>query len=175
LFLGIGALTILTGLALAVSPFLLRQSTGLVFGWLMIGAGGIQLAASYLGRRWAGGIVALMNGLLYVGIGITLIADESAVVGGVMLTAAFLMVAAGLSRLGIGALKPYSHREIHLFLGALGLVVGLMVGAAWYGGQLWAVGFILGIDVIVTGVSWLLFAVVLRRVRSGEARGTGAP
>jgi uncharacterized membrane protein HdeD (DUF308 family) len=164
-FAGLGALTMLVGLGLIFSTFFLTRATALASGWLMVVGGAVQIAGSVVARRWIGSVAAAINGLIHAGIGIVLFSEHAGDATGLMLVVAGLVFALGVSRLGLGLIKSYTHREVSVFHGALSLMIAGMILAAWYGGLVWGVGFLLGIEVIFTGVTWLAFSQVLRRMR----------
>jgi uncharacterized membrane protein HdeD (DUF308 family) len=160
---GVGALTILLGLALIVAPFLLPGSIPLIVGCLVLATGVAQLFAAYVTRRWFGSVAAVINGFLYLTIAVVLFSEYAGDVSGLILTVALLVFTAGISRIGVAMIKTFKHREVALFNGALAIVFAGMLAAAWYGGMTWAVGALLGLEVIMTGVAWIAFSVALRR------------
>lgn len=162
-FSGLGALTIVLGLALILSTFFLNRATVLVSGWLMVAIGAAQLAGSYAARRWIGSVAAAINGVLYGIIGIVLFSEHLGDAMGLMLAVAGLVFTVGLARIGVAMMKTYTHREISLFNGAFALLIAGMILGAWYGGLVWGVGLLLGIEVIMTGVAWIAFSLVLRQ------------
>ncbi|MEW4451134.1 hypothetical protein AB1L30_00415, partial [Bremerella sp. JC817] len=102
----------------------------------MVILGAFQIAGAVMARRWIGSVVATMNGLLYGGIGIVLFSDYAGDSAGLMLAVAVLVTTMALSRIGLGLIKSYTHREVSVFHGAFGLLIAGMILAAWYGGLL---------------------------------------
>lgn len=169
LFAGLGAFTILLGLVLIVTSLMLSRTTALAGGWLMLLAGVTQLGAAYGARPWTGSAVALLNGVMYGIIAIVLFSEHRGDVGGLMIAVATLVATVGLIRIGITVMKPFTHREVTLFNGAVALVIAGMIWGAWYGNMPWAIGVLLGIEVILTGIAWIAFSTALRQ-RSDGAR-----
>jgi uncharacterized membrane protein HdeD (DUF308 family) len=50
-----------------------------------------------------------------------------------------------------------------LFDGIITLILGLMIWAHWPSGSLWVIGFLVGINMIMTGTTRLMLSLTVRR------------
>jgi len=156
-FLVLGVvLVVLGGLAILL-PFGASLVTAFVLGCLMIVAGLFQGYHALQNRRWGGSVWALVGAVLYVAAGALVVAFP--VTGTLTLTlvlAAFL-VASGILKI----IRAVQHRQMPawgwlLFDGLISLALGVLLWVGWPSTAAWALGVLVGIDLIASGSSVLL-------------------
>ena len=60
-----------------------------------------------------------------------------------------------------------------LLSGVIALVLGLMIWRQWPVSGLWAVGILVGVDLLMTGISMVALASTVRRIRNVAAEASG--
>jgi uncharacterized membrane protein HdeD (DUF308 family) len=162
LVLGV-ALVILGTVALGWSVFVTLASI-LFFGWLLIFAGALETIQAFWQRKWGGFFLHLLGGILSVVVGIIIVANPGA--GALVLTlvmAVFFMVA-GLFRIITALVTRFPHWGWLLFSGLITLGLGLLIWRQWPLSGLWVIGTFIGIDMIITGWTWIMLSLAGRRL-----------
>jgi len=167
-FVGLGILLLLVG-GVAIGNLLLATVASVyLVGFMMLVAGGFQIAQSFGVKDWGGFFWWLLSGLLYAAAGV--VAYLNPLLASAVLT---LLLAAGL--LASGALRAwvgYQHRSNRrsgwiIASGVLTALTGLIIAIGWPVNSLWVLGMFLAIDLIFQG--WTLIALGLA-FKAGAAR-----
>jgi uncharacterized membrane protein HdeD (DUF308 family) len=156
-FVGLGVAFAVLGVLAIFLPFAATLVTTVVIGWLMLVGGAIQLVHALQNRRWAGSGWAIVEGVIMVIAGVLVAVFP--VAGKLTLTlvlAAFFVVEGVLK-----IVRCVQHRAMRawgwlLFDGIASLVLGGLIWAGWPSTAVWALGLLVGIDLLMGGVSLLL-------------------
>ncbi len=160
---GRGAFTVLGILLIAVGAFALlfplvaALSFNLLVGVTMLTGGILTLIHAFRLRGWSGFTMQLLLALLYIGGGLIFIANPFAGLLALTVVLGAFFAADGVARILLG-LRVRSQRAWWLFLvsGILSLVLGVLVFFGLPSG--WSIAFlglIVGVNMILTGVSFL--------------------
>jgi uncharacterized membrane protein HdeD (DUF308 family) len=160
--LGIG-LAVLGFLAI-VLPYAASLATGIFFGFLMAAGGIFQLVHAIQNRRWAGSFWGILAGLLYLAAGVLVVAFP--VTGTIALTLIFAAFFAADGILKI--IRAFQHRKMSgwgwlLFDGLLALALGVLIGLGWPSTAAWALGLLVGINLVFGGTSMVIIGLGVRR------------
>jgi uncharacterized membrane protein HdeD (DUF308 family) len=139
--------------------------SALFIGAMFLVGGVFQVIHAFMVKTWSGFLMNMLGGVLYA-IGGVLIMDEP-VAGAVVITL-FLVLAlviGGILRIVVGL----RHREIRgWWLMALSGLISAVIGALLYASLpwsgLWVLGTLIGIELVVQGVTWMTFGIALRRM-----------
>jgi uncharacterized membrane protein HdeD (DUF308 family) len=139
--------------------------SALFIGAMFLVGGVFQVIHAFMVKTWSGFLMNALGGVLYA-IGGVLIMDEP-VAGAVVITL-FLVLAlviGGILRIVVGL----RHREIRgWWLMALSGLISAVIGALLYASLpwsgLWVLGTLIGIELVVQGVTWVTFGIALRRM-----------
>jgi uncharacterized membrane protein HdeD (DUF308 family) len=139
--------------------------SALFIGAMFLVGGVFQVIHAFMVKTWSGFLMNVLGGVLYA-IGGVLIMDEP-VAGAVVITL-FLVLAlviGGILRIVVGL----RHREIRgWWLMALSGLISAVIGALLYASLpwsgLWVLGTLIGIELVVQGVTWMTFGIALRRM-----------
>jgi uncharacterized membrane protein HdeD (DUF308 family) len=162
-FFGLGIVFVLLGVLAILLPFAASLATTLLLGWLLVIGGVVQGFHAIQNRAWGGSGWALLGALIHVVAGALVI--EFPVTGTLALT---LVLAVFLAAQGIlKIIRAMQHREMPawgwlVFDGVLSLVLGLMIALGWPSTAVWAIGLLLGIDLLFGGSSMLVLAFATR-------------
>ncbi len=165
-----GALAIAVGCVAIVVPAAASVATAVFIGWILIIAGAF-LVAGLFGARSAGQLIVRgIWALLTVNAGVYLISAplEGTVTLTFVLVVYFIVI--GISRIVI-ALIARGQPNAGLFglSGALSLIVGLLIGVNLPSSADWAIGLLVGIDLIFAGWSLTSAAMAGREMAKSRA------
>lgn len=160
MLLGI-TLLVLGFLAIGSSFFVTILTVALIGVLLMIG-GIMQIVNSFYTGRWTGFFLHLVLGLLYLVVGFMLL--DAPVLNAITLTfllAAFFIVA-GLFRIITSIASPFPGWGWTLFSGIVTFLLGILIYKHWPSSSLWIIGLFVGIEMVLSGWYWVMFASGLR-------------
>jgi uncharacterized membrane protein HdeD (DUF308 family) len=163
MFLAEGVLLVVLGLGAMMLPLMAGLATAVVLGWVFLVAGVVGLTAT-LGARQAPGFPwALVSAILALAAGLVLLWNPLA--GLVTLTYVLIayFIADGVANilLGISHRKDMSGRWEWIVLnGVIDLVLAAVILSGMPGTLVWALGLLVGIDLLFGGAS--LVAVALK-------------
>ena len=158
-FLALGIVQVLAG-ALAVGfVFSATLASVVALGVLLLIAGSTQMAAALLARRWDGFFLFLLHGFLY-GVAGFLTLEHPLLAGeGLTLMLAPLFLLVGLYRIAVALIENLPARGWLLFNGVVAVLLGVAFWRQWPESGLWVLGMLVGIEIIVNGVTWSVLAV----------------
>lgn len=163
-FLALGIFWIAMGTLAVVVPLAATFAVELLIGALL-GAGGIvQVVQAFRCRGWRGTAWNGLIGVLSLAAGALLLFFP---LGGVLtltLVLSAFFIASGIFR----AAAALQNRDTPgwgwmLFSGLLGIGVGILIWLAWPGSAVWALGLLVGIELIFSGWSMVMIALAARR------------
>jgi uncharacterized membrane protein HdeD (DUF308 family) len=172
----LGVLSVVAGV-IALGHVVLAGAISVLFlGWATL-LGGVALVVSAIAgwrdarRRWD-----LLLGVLLVVVGFGFVRNPGVGLLALTLLAGSMLVVGGIVRL-VAAFQPDAPRGLLLLSGGVTLLLGLMVLNRWPVSALWFLGTVLGVELIVDGITTALSG----RVRPVSAtpsmpdRGTHVP
>lgn len=170
-FLGLGIVFLVLGVLAILVPFIASLVTAIVLGWLLVLGGFVQGYHAIQNRRWANSTWALLGAALSVIAGLLIVAFP--VTGTLSLT---LILAAYFFAQGVlNTIRAIQHREMSfwgwlLFDGLLSVALGILILAGWPSTAVWALGLLVGIQLVIGGSSMLLIGLGARpRARAGAS------
>ncbi len=159
---------IVVGVLAIGSPYVATLASAVVLGWLLLFSGVVHVVESFQVRAWSGFLLHLLGAILYVVAGLLVITRPMA--GALTLTlilAAFLLVE-GVSRM-ILAFQVRDHVPgwpMMLLGGLLGGLLGLLIWMQWPSSAIWAIGLMLGVNLLFSGTTLLMLALAARQTAS---------
>jgi uncharacterized membrane protein HdeD (DUF308 family) len=161
--IGLGILLLVLGIAAILFPLASSLAAVVWIGWLLL-IGGVVLLIHALHRREEGGFwLKLLWAVVYLVAGLLLLANPVSAIFTLTIVLAVLWVVEGITAIVLAfRLKPARPWGWVLFDGILTLLLGLLVWVGWPGNAPWLLGLFLGLSLLSTGVSLLLFGWALR-------------
>lgn len=164
-FAALGLLLTLAGV-FALGDVMAVTLASVVFIGAMLLVGGIfQVVHAFMTRGWAAFLLNLLCGIVYA-VGGVLIMEEP-VKGSILLTilVGAALIVGGVLRIAVAL----GHRDLAgwwllLLGGIVSLALGVLLYASLPWSGLWVLGTLIGIELIVQGVTWLQFGLALRRL-----------
>lgn len=169
-FLALGIVLILVGLAAIAFPLVSTIAAKIMLGWLFLIGGVMMILHAFSAQAWQGFLWSLLIGILYV------------VAGGYLaffpltglLTLAILLVILFLAE-GIFEtimafqVRPHEGWGWLLLSGIAALAVGVMIGFGLPGSITWALGLLVGINLLFSGWSYVFLALAGRKAHAALA------
>jgi uncharacterized membrane protein HdeD (DUF308 family) len=161
-FVVLGVALLLLGLGALSYSVLFSVATALAFGLFMLTAGVFYIVGAFFTRCWGGFFLSLLAGVLHLALGVIILdRPGEALLIYTLLLAVFFFVE-GLFRI-VGALAGrFRHWGWMLFNGIVTLVLGVMIWRQWPLSGLYVVGLFLGINLIISGASYISLGLSVR-------------
>jgi uncharacterized membrane protein HdeD (DUF308 family) len=157
-------LILLGGLALA-SPLIAAVAVNVVISWLIVVAGVVHLIVAFHSYRAGNVIWRLLVGLAYIFCGVYLIAHPAVGVASLTLVLATLFLIEGISNIALYFQVRAMQRAAWFLLdGIVTLLLGLMIYLQWPSSSAWAIGTLVGVSLIISGVTRVMLSLAVRNV-----------
>jgi uncharacterized membrane protein HdeD (DUF308 family) len=135
-----------------------------VLGWILLTGGAGLVLLSFLTAQWSGFLLSLAAGVLSIIAGIDiLIYPASGAVAITMIIGTILLVA-GIFRSIASIAMRFPNWGWALVSGMAAFVLGLLLLRGLPDTSQWFLGFAVGIDLILHGISWMSFSVGIHRL-----------
>jgi uncharacterized membrane protein HdeD (DUF308 family) len=142
-------------------------ATAVVFGCFMAVAGIFYIVGAFFTRGWGGFFLSLLAGVLYLAAGVILIDHpvEAAILYTLLLAVFFFVE--GLFRIFAALTGRFHHWGFVLLNGIITLLLGIAIWRQWPLSGLYVVGLFLGINLLVSGVSYVSLGLAVRKLPVG--------
>jgi uncharacterized membrane protein HdeD (DUF308 family) len=167
LFLAEGIILLLLGIAAIIVPPLATLAFAIFLGWLFLISGVVGLITTFWMRHDPGFWWSLLSALLGIAAGIVLlVAPVSGVLSLTLILIAFFIIEGVVS-----IMYAFDHRNDlprgwvwMLISGIIDLVLAVMIFAGLPGTAAWAIGLLVGINMLFGGVALIAMALQARRL-----------
>jgi uncharacterized membrane protein HdeD (DUF308 family) len=165
-----GVLLIVFGMVAICMPFLAAVAvTGLV-AWLIVLAGVVHLVLAFRAHGAGSMIWKLLVGIAYLGFGGYLIVHPVVGVASLTLLLASLFLVEGVLDIVLFfKMRPLQGSGWVLTDGIVTLLLGAMIYLQWPSSSLWAIGTLVGISLIFSGVARVMMSLAVRKVAGSSA------
>ena len=168
-FLGLGIVSIILGTVALGSSVLVTLASVVLFGWILLLMGGIEVGHAFWQRQWGGFFLHLVNGILSIVVGFLLATSPGASAVVLTLLLAMFFMAGGLFRIFTALMMRFPSWGWRLLNGIVTLVLGILIWNQWPVSGLWVIGLFVGIDLIFGGWTTVMLALAARRPTSPSA------
>jgi uncharacterized membrane protein HdeD (DUF308 family) len=164
LFLTGSVLTVFGVIAIA-TPALAGKAVVWIIGGLLLLAGLLQLYQAWRVDSWRSRVLPLILGILTTACGVGAICQPFLGMAVLATLLALFFVAEGLWKIIASfSFRPASGWVGMLISGMLALILGGLIWAQWPMSGLWAVGILVGVDLLTTGIAMIGLSITLRRL-----------
>ena len=159
-----GTLLVIFGILAIGSPFLAAIAVSAVLAWLIVLAGVVHLIVAFHAHGAGSLIWKLLVGLAYVSFGVYLIMHPVLGVTSLTLLLACLFLIEGILDIFL-FFKMRSMRGSSWVLtdGIITLLLGLMIYRQWPSSSVWAIGTLVGVSLISSGVTRVMLSLAVRK------------
>ena len=162
LFLALGLVSIFVGFLAISATWVATLASVFVFGVLLLVAGVTEVIHAVMVRNLKGFALHLLAAALYLFVGLFLLEDtvRAAAVLTLILGAGFLV--GGVLRILFSLVVQFAGWPWVALNGAVNLLLGWIILSGWPESKLWAIGLLVGIDLLFHGWSWMILALTVR-------------
>jgi uncharacterized membrane protein HdeD (DUF308 family) len=165
-FLIEGILFVVLGIAAMIVPTLASLAVTIFLGWMFLSCGVAGIALSLWARQMPGFWWSLLSALLALGAGIILLARpaQGTLTLTIVVGAYFLAEGVFTIMYALEHRRELSERWSWLLTtGILDLILGGLIIAALPGSALWAIGFLVGVNMVLGGAALIGMALAARK------------
>jgi uncharacterized membrane protein HdeD (DUF308 family) len=169
--------SILCGVALIVlgvlaigSPAMAAVAVNAVLAWLIVLAGAVHLSLAFYAHKAGSVLWKLLVGLAYMFFGVYLIAHPALGVVSLTLVLASLFLVEGIFDIALFfQMRPIGGSSWILVDGIITLLLGVMIYMQWPSSSNWAIGTLVGVSLIISGVTRLMLSLAVRKATASLA------
>jgi len=165
-----GVLLIGLGMLAVASPMVAAVAVNGLIAWLIVFAGVVHLVVAFHTREAGSIIWRLLVGLAYVCFGGYLLVRPAVGVASLTLLLASLFLLEGIFNIVLFFRAPSTLRSSWMLLdGIVTLLLGLLIYLQWPSSSAWAIGTLVGVSLIFSGVARVMVSLAVRRAASSSA------
>ena len=165
-----GVAFIILGVLAVGSPALAAVAVNAVIAWLIVLAGVVHLSLAFYAHRAGSVLWKLLVGLAYIFFGIYLIAHPALGVASLTLVLALLFLVEGIFDIALFfQMRAIGGSSWILVDGIITLALGLMIYLRWPSSSNWAIGTLVGVSLIISGMTRLMLSLAVRRAAADLA------
>jgi uncharacterized membrane protein HdeD (DUF308 family) len=169
-FLALGIVLVLAGVAAIAFPLLSTIAAKIALGWIFLAGGAMLLIHAFSIKEWRGFLLELLVGVLYVVAGGWLaFFPFTGIITLTILLAALFLAEGVLEVIMAVRVRPHEGWVWLLLSGLVAVAVGVLIAYELPSSATWAIGLLAGVNLLSTGVSFIVLALAGRRA------GQGAP
>ena len=158
-FIALGILLIILGVVCIGSPLVTTIAVKVFIGWLFLIGGIAQVVHAFSASDWSGFLWDLLIGILYVFVGGWLAFFPLTGIITLTILIAAMFVAEGLIKFVMGLnLRPAQGWVWMIISGLAAFVLGLMLFFGLPGTAAWAIGLMVGINLLLSGWAFLMMS-----------------
>src|SRR6476620_11079481 len=158
-----GVLTALLGVFLIAYPLAAATITTLLLGWVLIFVGIAQFVFALHSQTVGNFFLKVLLGLLYGIAGVALAFFPLAGVAALTVILGSLLVVYGIgAAVAAFEMRPVDGWGWFLFDGVATFLVGILILAKWPSSSLWAIGTLVGVAVLTSGITRICIASGIR-------------
>jgi uncharacterized membrane protein HdeD (DUF308 family) len=163
-FVVLGILLMVLGVGAIAFPLMTTIAVKILVGWLFLVGGVIQIVHAFSTQRWSGFFLNLLVGVLYLFAGGWLAFFPLTGIITLTIFLAAMFILQGILESGMALrMRPQSGWVWMLISGIVALVLGILIFAGLPGTALWAIGLLVGINLLSSGLAYLFLGMFAGR------------
>lgn len=166
-FIAMAVVFILLGIVAIVEPGVAGLAVTFLVGWLLIVGGVAHVIGSFSGGGGGRIIWQLILGILYIVGGIYFVTHPLLGLGTLTLVLAAIILTAAVLEFVTYFRTPSDGRSGWMLAnGVITLFLGGLIWFHWPSSSVWAIGTLVGINLLMTGMSRLMLGMAVRKLAS---------
>ena len=168
-FLALGIVLILAGVAAIAFPLYSTIAAKIMLGWLFLIGGVMMILHAFQVPSWKAFLWELLIGILYAVAGGYLAFFPLTGLLTLALVLAILFIAEGIFEVIMALrVRPHEGWGYLLLSGLAALAVGVLIALDLPGSAVWALGLLVGINLLFSGWSYIFLAMAGRRAHEAH-------
>ena len=170
LSIGLAVLMIVLGFAAMLKPFAASLGISLFIAWIIVFSGVVHIVYAFAAQSAGSFLWRTLIGVAYIAGGVYLLKNPSIALASFTLMLAAILIAEGVFQLiTFFQLRVLPGSGWILFDAVLTLILGGLIAYPWPGSSLWAIGTLVGVNLIISGFTRLMYSVAARNLISSTA------
>jgi len=170
-YFAVAALFIVLGIVAIIEPAVAALTVSRLFGWLLVFGGLIYLISACTGHVVKEVIFQVAIGIIYLVGGRYSLTHPRLALGALTLLLGAVITAGGVAEIvSYLRLKSSDASKWMLFNGLITFFLGGMIWFHWPSSSVWAIGTFVGLTLLMTGMTRLMFAFTARKLSRPGAR-----
>jgi uncharacterized membrane protein HdeD (DUF308 family) len=170
LSIGLAVLMIVLGFAAMFKPFAAGVGISMFIAWIIVFSGVVHLVYAFAARGAGSFLWRTLMGVAYIVGGMYLLKNPSIALASFTLMLAVILIAEGVFQLiTFFQLRVLPGSGWILCDAILTFMLAGLIAYPWPGSSLWAIGTLVGVNLIISGFSRLMFSVAARSLISSPA------
>ena len=166
-----GILLIIFGMLAIGSPFVAAVAVNVLIAWLIVLAGVVHIVLAFHAHGAGSMIWKLLVGVAYLCFGAYLIMHPVLGVASLTLVLASLFLIEGILEVILFfKMRPLKGSNWMLVDGIITLLLGLLIYMQWPSSSLWAIGTLVGVSMIISGIARVAMSLAVRRATTDVTR-----
>ncbi len=163
-FLTLGIVLVVAGIAAIAFPLVSTIAAKIALGWIFLAAGMVMIIHAFSIQKWGGFLMELLLGVLYLFAGGWLAFFPFTGIVTLTILLAALFLAEGVVEVIMGfRVRPHEGWGWLVFSGLIAVAVGLLIAAELPSSAVWAIGLLVGVNLLSTGISFIVLALAGKR------------
>jgi uncharacterized membrane protein HdeD (DUF308 family) len=163
-FLALGIVLVVAGIAAIMFPLVSTIAAKIALGWIFLAAGVVMIIHAFSIQKWGGFLMELLLGVLYLFAGGWLAFFPFTGIVTLTILLAALFLAEGVLEVIMGfRVRPHEGWGWLVFSGLIAVAVGLLIAAELPSSAVWAIGLLVGVNLLSTGISFIVLALAGKR------------
>ena len=164
-----GIVSMLLGIAAIIYNGTATVASVVVFGWLLMFAGFLQIGQAFQLRYWSGFFLYLLDGIIRATVGTLLVLYPNAGAQALTLVLCFYFIAGGLFKMVASSLLRFPSWGWSVASGLISVALGVMLAMQWPTSSVWFIGLAVGVDLLLYGGALLMFAAAIKKLSTALA------
>jgi len=164
-YIGFAVLFIILGIIAIAEPMVAAIAVALLVGWLLIFGGVAHLVSAFGGGGVGRVFWQVLIGVVYLIGGFYFLTHPLVGVGTLTLVLAGIILAEGVLEIIAFFKTRTSGGSVWLLInGLITLLLGGLIWFHWPSSSVWAIGILLGVNLLMTGITRLMFGLAARKL-----------
>jgi uncharacterized membrane protein HdeD (DUF308 family) len=169
-FIAMAVVFILLGTMAIIEPGIAGLAVTILVGWVLIFGGGAHLVAAFSGGGAGRVIWQILTGILYIVGGLYFLTHPLLGLGTLtLLLAVIILMEAVFEVIAYFRMRGEGGSGWLLVNALITLLLGGLIWFHWPSSSVWAIGILVGVNLLMTGFSRLMFGLAARRLVSRAA------
>lgn len=165
LSIGVSIIMIILGCLAIVMPTATGIAVSVVLGWVIVVAGFMHLAYAFAASGVGSFLWRILIALVYLAGGSYLLLNAPFTLGALTMAVAVIFIMEGIFQIvAYFPVRALPGTGWLVFDGIVSIVLGGMIAYQWPGSSTWAIGTIVGANLLVSGFSRLFYSTAAKKV-----------
>jgi uncharacterized membrane protein HdeD (DUF308 family) len=168
-FLVLGIVLMLSGAAALGYPLIASVAAVTVLGVALMLSGVATIVTAFWAGQWSALLLKLLTGIFYAVIGFMIMDTPIASTVSLTLVVAIMFIVIGIMRSVAALVLRFPQWGWSLLSSALTTLIGIVIYKNLPETALWAIGTLIGVQLIFDGWFWIMLSMAIRRIPLNRA------